>query len=112
MHDWDEQTDVVIIGSGIAGLSAAIEAKAAGASVLVLEKMKVTGGNTRISDGGVAAPNNFLQKKRGINDSPEQFSDDMLQAGLGLNHPELVKIVAENETPLKDEEVMFVIEVE
>ena len=95
MMAWDERTDVVIIGSGLAGLSAAMEAAEAGASVLVLEKMKVTGGNTRISDGGVAAPNNYLQKERGVEDSPELFYEDMLRAGLGLNHPHLVKLVTE-----------------
>lgn len=57
MVEWNEQWDVVIIGSGLAGLSAAIEAVEAGASVVVFEKMKLTGGNTRISDGGIAAPN-------------------------------------------------------
>jgi flavocytochrome c len=93
--EWDEQKDVVVIGSGIAGLSAAIEAGGAGASVVVLEKMKVRGGNSRISDGGVAAPNNYLQKERGVEDSPELFCEDMLRAGLGLNHPDLVRIVAE-----------------
>jgi succinate dehydrogenase/fumarate reductase flavoprotein subunit len=95
MIEWDEQKDVVIIGSGLAGLSAAIEANRAGASTIVFEKMKVTGGNTRISDGGIAAPNNYLQKKRGIEDSPALFYEDMLGAGLGLNQPELVNIVAE-----------------
>jgi flavocytochrome c len=94
MNNWDEQWDVVIIGSGLAGLSAAIEANAAGASVVVLEKMKVTGGNTRISDGGVAAPNNDLQKAQGIEDAPELFYQDMIGAGLGLNHPPLVRVVA------------------
>jgi flavocytochrome c len=98
MLDRDEQRDVVIIGSGVAGLSAAIEANRAGASVIVFEKMKVTGGNTRLSDGGVAAPNNYLQAKRGIEDSPELFLKDMLRAGLGLNHPHLVKVVAEKAT--------------
>ncbi len=92
---WDEQTDVVVIGSGAAGLSAAIEAEAAGASVVVLEKMKVTGGNTRISDGCLSAPNNFLQKRMGVADSPELFYEDLMKAGLGLNHPELVRIFAE-----------------
>lgn len=96
MPEWNEQQDVVIIGSGLAGLSAAIEAAEGGASVVVFEKMKITGGNTRISDGGVAAPNNYLQKKRGIEDSPELFYEDMIRAGLGLNNPHLVKIVAEN----------------
>jgi flavocytochrome c len=98
MLDWDEQKDVVIIGSGVAGLSAAIEANEAGASVMVLEKMKITGGNTRISDGGVAVPNNYLQEKQGIEDSPELFYEDMLRAGLGLNHPHLVEVLAEKAT--------------
>lgn len=98
MHDWDEEKDVIVIGSGLAGLSAAIEADRAGASVVVLEKMNLTGGNTRISDGGVAAPNNELQKKQGIADSPELFYQDMKRAGLGLNHPDLVRIVAEQAT--------------
>ena len=48
MMEWDEQKDVVILGSGLAGLSAAIEAKQAGASVIVFEKMKVTGGFSHI----------------------------------------------------------------
>ncbi len=92
---WDEQTDVIVIGSGVAGCSAAIEARRAGASVLVLEKMKITGGNTRISDGSLAAPENYLQQERGVRDSKERFYRDMLEAGLGINHPELVRIVAD-----------------
>jgi aspartate oxidase len=58
--------------------------------------MPITGGNTRISDGGLAAPNNFLQRQRNIQDSPQLFFEDMMQAGLGLNHPELVRTVANN----------------
>ena len=95
MTSWDEQTDVLIVGSGTAGLSAAIEARNAGAHVIVIEKMKVTGGNTRISDGGLAAPGNPLQKKQNIRDSAELFYQDMLRAGLGLNHPHLARIVAD-----------------
>ncbi len=95
MTAWDEQTDIIVVGSGAAGLSAAIEASLAGASVIVFEKMKVTGGNTRISDGGLAAPGNYLQKEMGVEDSPELFYEDMVQAGLRLNHPHLVRIVAE-----------------
>jgi flavocytochrome c len=95
MTDWDEQIDIIVIGSGLAGLAAAIEAAQAGASVTVLEKMKVIGGNTRISDGALAAPLNYLQKEQGIEDSAELFYEDMLRSGLNLNYPELVKIVAE-----------------
>jgi succinate dehydrogenase/fumarate reductase flavoprotein subunit len=65
MTDWNEKTDIVVIGSGLAGLAAAIEAAQAGASVIVFEKMKVIGGNTRISDGALAAPGNYLQKSAG-----------------------------------------------
>lgn len=41
MIAWDEQTDVIVVGSGVAGLSAAIEARQAGAAVLVFEKLKI-----------------------------------------------------------------------
>ncbi len=95
MTNWDESKDVIVIGSGLAGLAAAIEAAQAGASVIVLEKMKVIGGNTRISDGALAAPLNYLQKEQGIEDSAELFYEDMLRAGLNLNHPQLVRIVAD-----------------
>jgi flavocytochrome c len=95
MTSWDETTDVAVIGSGLAGLAAAIEARQAGARVTVFEKMAVTGGNTRISDGGLAAANNFLQVQQDIKDSPELFYEDMIRAGLGLNHPELVRMVAQ-----------------
>jgi flavocytochrome c len=90
---WDEETDVSVVGSGAAGLSAAIEAGQAGASVVVFEKMKAIGGNTRISDGGLAAPDNHIQRKTGVEDSPELFYGDMLRAGLGLNHPHLARTV-------------------
>ncbi|MFZ7126555.1 MAG: flavocytochrome c [Desulfobacterales bacterium] len=92
---WDEQADVVVVGSGAAGLSAALEARKAGATVAVFEKMKVTGGNSRISDGGLAAPGNHLQRQAGVEDSPERFEADMVRAGLGLNHPRLVRVLAE-----------------
>lgn len=93
---FDETWDVLVIGSGFAGLAAAIEAAGAGASVLVIEKMKSTGGNSRISDGGIAAPGTDIQKKYGYEDSPELFFQDMMRSGLSLNHPDLVRVVAEN----------------
>jgi len=91
----NETFDVIVIGSGFAGLTAAIEAREAGASVVVLEKMKAPGGNSIISDGGIAAAGTALQKKFGYEDSPELMYSDMMKAGLGLNHPELVRVVAE-----------------
>jgi flavocytochrome c len=87
--------DVIVIGSGFAGLAAAIEAREAGASVIVLEKMKAPGGNSIISDGGIAAAGTALQEKFGHEDSAELMYSDMMKAGLGLNYPELVREVAE-----------------
>jgi len=92
--EWHSSADVVIIGSGFAGLAAAIEARGAGASVIVLEKMHAPGGNSIISDGGIAAAT-ALQNKLGIVDSPEIMAADMLRAGLGLNHPGLVRVLTE-----------------
>lgn len=91
-----EQTDVIVVGSGFAGLAAAIEAAEAGCSVIVLEKMMAFGGNSAISDGGIAAPGIDYQLAAGINDSPELMYEDLMNAGEGLNYPNLVRIVAEN----------------
>lgn len=86
--------DVIVIGSGFAGLAAAIEARNAGASVAVIEKMKAPGGNSTISDGGIAAAGTPMQRELGIEDSPDLMYADMMRAGLGLNHPALVREVA------------------
>ncbi len=88
--------DVVVIGGGFAGLAAGIEARLAGASVLLVEKMARPGGNSIISDGGMNAAGSRLQKALGINDSPELMYRDMLKAGQGLNSPSLARAVAEN----------------
>ncbi len=96
---WDETYDVVIIGSGFAGLAAAYEAKKAGASVVILEKMKTAGGNSIVNGGVVSAAGSPLQEKQGIKDSPELLLKDMLTAGLNLNHVELAKMVADNSNP-------------
>jgi flavocytochrome c len=88
---WDEEADVIVIGSGFAGLAAAIEAKEAGSSVIILEKMRGYGGNSTISDGVVAAAGTQFQADLKIADTPQLMFDDMLKAGLGLNQPELVR---------------------
>ncbi len=93
---WDEAYDVVVIGSGFAGLAAAIEAKSAGASAVVLEKMPTAGGNSIINGGILSATGCPQQLKHGIKDSPELLAKDMMVAGLYMNQPEKVKFVAES----------------
>jgi flavocytochrome c len=93
---WDAEYDVIVIGSGFAGLAAALEARRQCRSVIVLEKMRVPGGNSAISGGLIAAAGSELQEKSGIEDSPELMLADMLTAGMGYNHAELARIVAEH----------------
>lgn len=99
--------DVIVIGAGGAGMTAAITAADNGASVIVLEKMPIQGGNTLLSGGEYAAPGNWIQEKEGIEDSSELFYNDILKGGDNENDPELVKILADNAlsgaTWLKDE---------
>ncbi|MDO5408134.1 MAG: flavocytochrome c [Eubacteriales bacterium] len=99
--------DVVVVGAGGAGLSAAVTAAEAGAKVIVVEKMMMPGGNTLISGGEMAAPGNWLQAEQGVEDSVDQFYNDILKGGDNENDPELVRVLAENALPaaewLKDD---------
>ncbi|MBP1042210.1 flavocytochrome c [Vagococcus sp. BWB3-3] len=88
--------DVVVIGAGGAGLSSAVEAASTGVKVAVLEKTSAVGGNTAVSGGAFNVPGSDLQKKKGIDDSVDQFVKDALEGGDNLANPELVKIVGEH----------------
>lgn len=93
------QADVIVVGAGGAGLSAAVTAAEAGANVIVVEKMNMPGGNTLISGGEMAAPGNWLQQEENIEDNVEQFYNDILKGGDNENDPELVRVLAENALP-------------
>ncbi|MBN1520256.1 MAG: L-aspartate oxidase [Spirochaetales bacterium] len=83
-----QHRDVVVIGSGIAGLCAAITAKEAGLDVLVLSKADSPAEtNTNYAQGGIIA--------RGRDDSPELLAKDVLEAGVQLNKQDAVRLLAE-----------------
>ncbi|MFA7568011.1 MAG: flavocytochrome c [Alkalispirochaeta sp.] len=88
-----ETTDIVIIGGGGAGLSAAVEAVDNGAKVILVEKMPVVGGNTNYATGGINAAGTRFQKELGIEDSPELFYKDTMKGGQELNDPDLVRVM-------------------
>lgn len=74
--------DVVVIGAGGAGFSAAIEAKNNGANVVLLEKMPTVGGNSLISGAEMNVARNWVQPKLGItDDSPELHAKDTYLGG-------------------------------
>ena len=78
---WDRKTDVVVIGTGYAGLAAAIEANDAGAQVLVIEKTDVVGGNSVIASGALNCVDPERQKKQGIEDSIELHIQQTIEGG-------------------------------
>ena len=92
---FDEEWDVIIIGSGFAGLAAGLKAAQKGSKVLILEKMGRIGGNSVINGGGMAVANNPVQAKTNIKDSKELFIADCLKAGLGINHTELLETLVD-----------------
>jgi L-aspartate oxidase len=82
---WTDSVDVVVIGSGVAGLSAALKARELG-TVLVVTKDVVASGSTQWAQGGIAAA---LHPE----DSPEEHLQDTLVAGAGLSDPEAVRVL-------------------
>ena len=80
------KSDVLVIGSGGAGVTAAVEASLAGASVIVVSKEPVGYGDTRISLGVMST-----SPDTSIGDTEEEFVEDMIRGGEGLNDPGLVR---------------------
>ncbi len=73
--DWDMEVDVVVVGSGAAGLSAALTAAVGGARVVILEKAHVIGGTTALSGAVSWVPANHHMLAAGYGDSPDEALD-------------------------------------
>jgi L-aspartate oxidase len=74
---WSTEADVIVVGSGVAGLTAALHIRASGLSVLLVTKSYVDSGSTKWAQGGIAAA-------LGPGDTPDQHEQDTLVAGAGL----------------------------
>ena len=83
---WSTSADVVVIGSGVAGLTTALQIRAHNLSVLLITKSYVDEGSTKWAQGGIAAA-------LGPGDSPEQHERDTLVAGAGLCDLPAVKVL-------------------
>ena len=83
---WTARADVVVVGSGVAGLTAALHARAARKTVLLVTKAQVTEGSTRWAQGGIAAA-------MAEDDSPQEHLQDTLVAGVGLCNEQAVQVL-------------------
>ncbi|MEU3555231.1 L-aspartate oxidase [Streptomyces fragilis] len=83
---WSIDADVVVVGSGVAGLTAALRCEAAGLRTVVVTKARLDAGSTRWAQGGIAAA-------LGEGDTPAQHLDDTLVAGAGLCDEEAVRLL-------------------
>ncbi|PMG44495.1 flavocytochrome c [Shewanella sp. 10N.286.52.B9] len=89
-----DTVDIVVVGSGGAGFSAAVSAVDHGAKVILIEKEPVIGGNAKLAAGGMNAAWTDQQKAKGIKDSVESMYKDTMKGGRDLNEPELVEVLA------------------
>jgi L-aspartate oxidase len=85
---WFEPTDVVVVGSGIAGLTAALHLREAGLHVTVVTKVNIDDGSTRWAQGGIAAVLDPL-------DTPAAHAKDTMVAGVGLCDPAAVEVLVQ-----------------
>lgn len=92
----EKSADVIIVGGGGAGLAAAIEATSNGASVIVIEKTAILGGNTLVNGGIYNCPDPELQGPAGIKDSVELFIKQTYEGGDKLADLRLVTTLCEN----------------
>ena len=92
---FDESFDVVVLGAGGAGLTAAIRLAEGGKKVLLAEKLAFCGGSSLICGGGVAVTETDLQKKAGIKDSVDTLYEDIMRTGGQLNDKAVVRAYAE-----------------
>ena len=94
----DGTCDIVVVGAGGAGLSAAVAAAETAGSlkIIVLEKQHIIGGNTNSSTGGINAAETDIQKGLGIEDSKQLFYDDIMKGGKYENIPSLVQNLVEH----------------
>lgn len=96
------EADVVVVGSGIAGLSAAVAAKEAGARrVLLLEKGPIAGGHSIYSSGSISVVSPRLQGPKGFQDTPKLFAEDAYAYGDNCGDLAILeRIGAESESAL------------
>lgn len=94
LEDVQMDADVVVVGAGAAGLSAALKTAQNGHSVILLEKMGVIGGASAMAGSGTMATGSKWQKEDGYEDSAEKLVEDMMANGHQKNDRAIVELFA------------------
>jgi len=95
--------DLIVVGAGTAGLPCAIEAAAAGARVLLLEKGATVGGTLHVSGGHMSAAGTRRQRERGIADSVERHFEDIQRiSNKTASRHDLIRLAIENAPAMVD----------
>jgi fumarate reductase flavoprotein subunit len=97
MANPDLHASLVVVGGGMAGFSAALQAAQAGHDVILLEKQLETGGSSAMSGGCLAFAGTDLQRANGIEDSSELLFRDLREVGQLENDERLVRAYADNQ---------------
>jgi fumarate reductase flavoprotein subunit len=96
---FDAEADVVVIGAGAAGLTAALAAREAGAQVVLVERDPIPRGSTALSAGLIPAAGTRFQAALGIADDPDAFARDIAAKAHGEADPALVRLMAREAGP-------------
>lgn len=91
-----EACDLLIIGAGAAGVSAALHAAPGEGSVVLAEAAPRAGGTFYLSSGQMSAAGTRIQAAKGIEDSPQRHFDDVMRINRGTANPALVRLAVEN----------------
>ncbi|NCF67219.1 MAG: FAD-dependent oxidoreductase [Chloroflexi bacterium] len=97
-NNWSFDTDIVVVGSGGCGLTAAIAAAQRDVEVLVFEKQSRPWSNTARSGGMIPAAGTRFQHDAGIRETPEAFAADILRKNHHTSDPEMTLHLARTAT--------------
>ena len=96
----DVQTDLVVVGAGGCGMTAALAAAERGVNVVLLEKTRRPGGNTAMSQGMIPAAGTRFQNQAGLSDSPEEMAHDISEKNRYESDAELTRYLCEGSRDL------------
>jgi fumarate reductase flavoprotein subunit len=98
-EEFHAQVPLLIVGSGAAGLCAALAAKEVGVDAVVIERDAAQSGSTALSAGLIPAAGTRFQRAKGFEDNPQLFASDIQRKAEGENDPAVVEAIARSAAP-------------